>query len=131
MKYMIMIYGNPANWGHPSFLRTPAAAALSGTEQDQLTEQFAQLMGEIHESGELVGTEALADPVLAVTVRARGGLPATTDGPYIESKEQLAGYFVVDCDSLERATGIAARFPNALFGAVEVRPVMDMSRREL
>jgi hypothetical protein len=69
--------------------------------------------------------------VNTVTVRVRGGLPATTDGPYVESKEQLAGYFVVDCDSRERATDIAARFPNALFGAVEVRPVMDMSRREL
>ena len=131
MKYMIMIYGNPANWGHPSFLRTPAAAALSGTEQDQLTEQFAQLMGEIHESGELVGTEALADPVTTKTVRVHGGLPVATDGPYLEAKEQLAGYFVVDCESQDRVLEIAARFPNALFGAVEVRPVMDMSRREL
>ena len=125
MKYMIMIYGNPANWGHPSFLRTPAAAALSGTEQDQLTEQFAQLMGEIHESGELVGTEALADPVTTKTVRVHGGLPVATDGPYLEAKEQLAGYFVVDCESQDRVLEIAARFPNALFGAVEVRPLVE------
>jgi hypothetical protein len=131
MKYMIMIYGNPANWGHPAFLRTPAAADMSATEQDQLTAQFAQLMGEIHDSGELVGTEALADPVTTKTVRVQGGLPVTTDGPYLEAKEQLAGYFVVDCESQDRAVEIAARFPNALFGAVEVRPVMDMSRREL
>jgi hypothetical protein len=112
-------------------LRTPEALTMPEQQRDQLMTQFVQLMEEITGSGELVGTEALADPVLALTVRVRDGLPATTDGPYIESKEQLAGYFVVDCESLERATGIAARFPNALFGAVEVRPVMDMSRREL
>jgi hypothetical protein len=131
MKYMILIYANPANWGHPAFLRTPEAAAMSAAERDQLTEQFGQLMAEIHQSGELTGTEALADPVTTKTVRVQGGLPVTTDGPYIEAKEQLAGYFVVDCDGLDRAVEIAARFPNALFGAVEVRPVMDMSRREL
>jgi hypothetical protein len=100
-------------------------------QRDQLTAQFVRLLQEIDESGELVATEALADPVNTKTVRARDGLPATTDGPYLEAKEQLAGYFVVDCDSPERATAIAARFPDALFGAVEVRPVMDMSRREL
>ena len=131
MKYMILIYGNPENWGHPAFLRTPEALTMPEQQRDQLMTQFVQLMEEITGSGELVSTEALADPVLALTVRVRDGLPATTDGPYIESKEQLAGYFVVDCHSPERATGIASRFPNALFGAVEVRPVMDMSRREL
>ena len=131
MKYMILIYANPENWGHPAFLRTPEALTMPEQQRDQLMTQFVQLMEEITGSGELVGTEALADPVLALTVRVRDGLPATTDGPYIESKEQLAGYFVVDCHSPERATGIASRFPNALFGAVEVRPVMDMSRREL
>ena len=131
MKYMILIYGNPENWGHPAFLRTPEAMTMPGQQRDQLTTQFVQLMEEIHGSGELVGTEALADPVNTVTVRVRGGLPATTDGPYLESKEQLAGYFVVDCHSQERATEIASRVPNAMFGAVEVRPVMDMSRREL
>ena len=61
----------------------------------------------------------------------RDGLPAVTDGPYVEAKEQLAGYFVVDCDSPERATEIAARFPDALFAAVEVRPIMDTSGQEM
>jgi hypothetical protein len=131
MKYMILIYGNPKNWGHPTFLRTPEALTMPEPQRDQLTAQFVRLLQEIDESGELVATEALADPVNTKTVRARDGLPATTDGPYLEAKEQLAGYFVVDCDSPERATEIAARFPDALFGAVEVRPVMDMSRREL
>jgi len=56
----------------------------------------------------------------------RGGLPAATDGPFIESKEQLAGYLLVDCPSPERASEIAARLPDARFAAVEVRPVTDL-----
>jgi hypothetical protein len=130
MKYMILIYANPENWGHPTFLRTPEAQAMPEQERGQLTAEFEQLMREIYGSGELVGTEALADPVNTTTVRMRGGLPVTTDGPYLEAKEQLAGYFVVDCDGPQRAAEIASRFPNALFGAVEVRPLMDLSRRE-
>jgi hypothetical protein len=130
MKYMILIYGNPENWGHPAFLRTPEALAGSAQQRDLLMAQFVQLMEEISGSGELIGTEALADPVNTKVVRVREGLPATTDGPYLEAKEQLAGYFIVDCDSQERAAEIAAGFPNALFSGVEVRPVMDMSRPE-
>jgi hypothetical protein len=58
-------------------------------------------------------------------------VPVTTDGPYVESKEQLAGYFVLDCESPERAASIAARFPDARFAAVEVRPIMDMAGQEM
>jgi hypothetical protein len=67
----------------------------------------------------------------ARTVRVRDGVPATTDGPFGEAGEQLAGYFVADCESLERATEIAARFPDARFAAVEVRPIMDLSGQEM
>src|ERR1700677_155739 len=118
MKYMILIYANRENWGHPTFLRRPEAQAMPEEQRGRLMGEFEQLMREIHGSGELVGTEALADPV------------TTTDGPYVEAKEQLAGYFVVDCHSPQRAAEIAARFPDARFGAVEVRPVMDLSRPE-
>lgn len=130
MKYMILIYGNPENWGHPAFSRTPEVLAAPAQQRDLLMAQFVGLMEEISGSGELIGTEALADPVNTKVVRVREGLPATTDGPYLEAKEQLAGYFVVDCDGPERAAEIASRFPNAMFSAVEVRPVMDMSRPE-
>ncbi|MEV6768798.1 YciI family protein [Nocardia sp. NPDC051030] len=125
MKYMILIYGNTLNWGHPMFLRTPEALAASPEQRKEWERQFVELITEIDESGEMVGTEALADPVNTKTVRVRNGMPATTDGPYGESKEQLAGYFIVDCESLERVEEIASRFPDALFGAIEIRPVMD------
>jgi hypothetical protein len=58
-------------------------------------------------------------------------VPVATDGPYLEAKEQLAGYFVIDCEGPERAAEIAARFPDARFAAVEVRPIMDMSGQEM
>jgi hypothetical protein len=130
MKYMILIYANQENWGHPTFLRRPEVQAMPEEQRGRLVAEFEQLMREIHGSGELVGTEALADPVTTKTMRARDGLPATTDGPYLEAKEQLAGYFVVDCHSPQRAAEIAARFPDAALGAVEIRPVMDLSRPE-
>jgi hypothetical protein len=67
------------------------------------------LLKELTESGELVGTQALADPSNTKTVRVRDGVPAITDGPFAEAKEQLGGYLIVDCASPERATEIAAR----------------------
>jgi hypothetical protein len=79
---------------------------------------------EIEASGEFVNGAALADPATARTVRVRDGVPATTDGPFAESKEQLAGYYVLDCESMERAVEIAARDPAARLWSVEVRPVM-------
>lgn len=131
MKYLLLIYSNPESWEHPMFLRNPEFLAMSGDERDELTRQAEALHKEITESGELVVGAALADPVNTKTMRVRDGVPATTDGPYLEAKEQLAGYFVVDCDSPERATEIASRFPDARFAAVEVRPIMDMSGQEM
>jgi hypothetical protein len=131
VKYLLLIYSNPENWEHPMFLRNPEFLAMPETERAELTRRTEALHKEMTESGELVGGEALADPVNTRTVRVRDDMPATTDGPFIESKEQLAGYVVVDCDSLERAVEIAARFPDARFAAVEVRPIMDMSDHEM
>ncbi|KAA2262009.1 hypothetical protein F0L68_14550 [Solihabitans fulvus] len=61
----------------------------------------------------------------ATTVRARGGEVLLTDGPFAETKEQICGYDLLECDSLEEAQGIAARHPVAFFGSVEVRPLFD------
>ena len=131
MKYMLLIYSNPQNWGHPTFLRTAEAMTMTPDERDGMSDQFVALIREIVESGELVGTEALPDPAITRTVRVRDGVPAATDGPFLETKEQFAGYFMVDCDTPERAIEIAARFPDARFGAVEVRPIMERSGQEM
>jgi len=131
MKYLIMIYSNPETWEHPMFLRHPDFLALPESERAELARQGDALFAEIVESGELVDGVALADPATSRTARVRDGAPAITDGPYLEAKEQLAGYFVVDCETQERATEIASRFPDARLGAVEVRPIMGMSGQEM
>jgi hypothetical protein len=96
-----------------------------------MTEAGAYLK-EFTASGELLsGGIALADPSTSKTVRVRNGLPAVTDGPFAEAKEQLAGYYVLDTDSIERATEIVTHDPAAKFWAVEVRPIMDEAGVEM
>ena len=120
MKYVLLIYDNPDTRG-----------AFFGEEGEELMGDMEALMQELTETGELVGTEALADPSSARTVRVRGGVPAVTDGPFAEAKEQLGGYLVVDCEGPERAVEIAARWPNARFCAMEVRPIMEEAGTEM
>ncbi|HEX6447184.1 MAG TPA: YciI family protein [Streptosporangiales bacterium] len=111
MKYMVLIYGNQATWD-----------ALSG-RMDEVERAHRVLADELTASGELVGTQALS-AVGAQTVRVQDGVPAVTDGPFTEAKELLAGYYLVDCASRERAVEIAARLPEAPYSPIEVRRVM-------
>jgi len=131
VKYLILIYSNPETWGHPSFLRTKEGQALPADEREALTAQLEQLLAELRASGELVQGAALADPLNSRTVRVRDQATVATDGPFVETKEQMAGLFLVDCATPERAEEIAARFPEARFSAVEVRPVMGSSGEEM
>jgi hypothetical protein len=113
VKYMLLIYNNPATY-----------EAWSEAERTALFGEVDQIMTELRESGELVGGEALADVSNTRTVRVRDGVPAVTDGPFAEAKEQFAGYLMVDCETEERAVEIAARWPDARYFTMEVRPVM-------
>jgi hypothetical protein len=131
VKYLILIYSNPENWEHPLFLRHPDYLALPAAQREELARQAQAGHREITESGELIAGEALASPARTRTVRVRDGVPAVTDGPYQETKEELAGYLVVDCDNPERAEQIAAGIPDARFAAVEVIPIMDLSGQEM
>jgi hypothetical protein len=126
---MLLIRSNPATWAHPMFLYQHET--LSDEERDERMAAFTALLDEITESGELVDSAPLADPATSRTVRVRDSVVLTTDGPFLEAKEHLAGYFVVDCVSIGRAIELASRFPDARYGAVEVRPVMDMSGLEM
>ncbi|MGH3399750.1 MAG: YciI family protein [Streptosporangiaceae bacterium] len=123
MKYVLLIYGNPENWEPPVFRSDPRFLARPAGERAALAEQAEALRRELTESGELIEGVALAGPGRARTIRVREGVTVATDGPYIEAKEQLAGYLLVDCVSPERAAEIAARIPDARFGLVEVHPV--------
>ena len=120
MKFMIIMHMNPAVWD-----------ALPEERRQAVMDGHGPLLKHITESGELVSTHALGDPSASATVRVRGGVPAVTDGPYLEAKEFLAGYYVVDCESVERAVELAAQIPDARYTAIEVRPVMDEGGGEL
>jgi hypothetical protein len=120
MKYMLLIYNNPATY-----------AAWSEEERAALFGEVDALMKALTESGELVGGEALADPSHTKTVRVRDGAPAITDGPFAEAKEHFAGYLIVETETLARAVEIAARWPDARYFALEVRPVMTQGGTEL
>jgi hypothetical protein len=110
MKYMALIYGNEEAWD-----------ALSEEEQQRVTERYMALARE----PVTVGGDELQDPDTATTIRVRDGETLTTDGPFAETKEQLGGYYLIDCASLDEALEFAARIPAAERGAVEVRPVVE------
>jgi hypothetical protein len=120
MKYMLLIYDN-----------ADTRERFFGEEGEALMAEVDALMKELTESGELVGGEALADPSNTRTVRVRDGAPAITDGPLAEAKEHFGGYLIIDVDSVERATEIAARWPNARLASMEVRPIMDTAGTEM
>ena len=123
MKYLILIYSNPASremW-----------EAFSADERSEGLAYYASLVEDLEASGELIVTEALADPSLTKRVTVREGQAMTSDGPFAEAKELLAGFFLVECESAERALEIAARVPEAELGLVEVRPTMELSGFEM
>jgi len=122
VKYLLLIHSNPVTWGHPSFLNTEKGIALTKKQRDALAAQLEELLTELDDKGELVAAVPLEAPSRTKVVRIREGVRATTDGPYSEAKEQLAGVFIVDVDTPERAEEIAARIPEAQFVAVELRP---------
>jgi len=123
MKYVILIHSNPEPWGHPTQIYTAQGRALPPERHDEMDRQFDALMTEISASGELVTAEALADPAAATLYRWSPEGHLATEGPYAEAKEHLAGFFLIDCDSRERAEGIAAVFAQP-GGVVELRPAM-------
>jgi len=73
------------------------------------------------------GSNALQPTPTAKSVRVRNGKPATTDGPFAETKEQLGGYYLVEASNVDEAAKIAAKIPGARFGTIEVRPIMTFS----
>lgn len=123
MKYLLLIHSNPITWGHPSFLHTEEGRALPKKAREALAAQLENLLEELDAKGELINAVPLDPPAKTRVVRVRDGVRATTDGPYSEAKEQLAGVFLIDVDSPERAEEVAATIPEAEFVAVEVRPV--------
>ena len=113
MQYMVLIYSGEAttNW-----------ESLSEEEQNSITGEYLA----IREAPEVTGGAQLQPPETATTVRVENGEVLTTDGPFVETKEVVGGYFNVEAPDLDAALEIAARIPAArMGGAVEVRPVVE------
>jgi hypothetical protein len=120
VKYLLMIYMNPAVW-----------ESLTEEQRNEVFSGHEEFLKVARESGEMIGTHALADPSNSTVVRVREGAPAVTDGPYVEAKEYLAGYYLVDCETKERAVELAGKVPDAQYTAIEVRPVMFSAGAEM
>ena len=113
MKYLVIIYGNKALWD--SYASDDLDTLIA--EQDAFNKRFT-------ESGELLGAYGLSDETGAKAVRVRDGVPVVTDGPYIEAKEFIASFYMLDVDDEARALEVAAEIPFASFRGVEVWPVL-------
>jgi hypothetical protein len=120
MRYMLLLYDN-----------AEVRDAFFGPGSEALIGEVDAVLKELQESGELVATDPLADPVQTKTVRVSAGGTVVTDGPLAEAKEHFAGYLVVDCASIERAVEIAGRWPSSRFAPLEVRPIMDVGGVEM
>ncbi|GAA2394629.1 YciI family protein [Dactylosporangium salmoneum] len=123
MKYLILIQSNPQS------------LAVWETLTDQQRIDFGRghlrLTEEMREAGVLVVSEGLGDPALATQVSVRDGRTITSDGPYAEVKEHLAGFYLIDVADLDEAVAWAAKAPDAAYTRVEVRPILDMRTWEL
>ncbi|MBB6471617.1 YciI family protein [Sphaerisporangium rubeum] len=113
MKYLLMIYGNQEKWGEVPQETWPEEIA----KQDAWNRKY-------QETGELIGAYGLADAVNARLVRREGGAPAVTDGPYLETKEYVASFYLLDVESEERALEMAADMPWADRDPVELWPIL-------
>ena len=91
-------------------------------------EDYRAFIEDIRRSGHFVGCNRLLPPSSATTIRVRKGKISTTDGPWVETKEQLGGYFLIEASDLDEAVQVAARIPGAWIGCVEVRPVAEDAR---
>jgi hypothetical protein len=119
MKFLLTIYGEESGWGD-----------ASPEEIDQVMAAYEAFGRAAAEAGVLVGGEGLQPTSTATTVRVRDNETLTTDGPFAETREQLGGYYLLDCSDLDDAIGWAARVPGAQNGSVEVRPVMNYEGAE-
>ena len=115
MKYILLVHHN-----EESFSRLPEI------EQRKMREDSVKLCNQIHSEGQYLDAAPLHPRAQTTSVRVRDGKPIVTDGPFIETREHLGGYFLVDVKNLEEAIGIASRVPGARLGTVEIRPVMHL-----
>ena len=115
MRYLLLIAGDEN-----------ARGEVSAVEDAATLDEYGEWVKTMADRGVLQGGERLRPTSDATTVRVRSGETLSTDGPFIETKEQLGGYFLVDSKVLDEAIEVAAKLPGARTGSVEVRPIWEM-----
>jgi hypothetical protein len=118
MNYLLLIYGNEN-----------AEASMSKEDSDQVMSDYYAYTEDLQKADIMRGGEALHPTSSATTVRVQNGKKVTTHGPFAETKEQLGGYYLIDCKNLDEAIEWAAKCPGARTGSIEVRPVIDFSQQ--
>jgi hypothetical protein len=114
MEYMLLIYDDEKKW-----------PTMAEAQRNAVMTKYREFTESIVKSGHFRAGAQLQPIGTATTVREKGGKVLTTDGPYVETKEQLGGYYLVECKDLDEAIKLAAGIPSvAIGGAIEVRPVM-------
>lgn len=116
MKYLLLVHHN-----EDIFKRMP-----EGTRKDMLAESI-QLCHQLADNGQYIHASPLQPETTGTVVQVRAGNAIITDGPFMETKEQLAGYFLVDVENQDEAIRIAERVPGARIGTVEVRPLVEIT----
>lgn len=114
MKYLLMIYTNEQ-----------LDAQRTAEESEANMGQYYAFTNDVREAGVMVAGEALHPTTAATTVRVRNGQTTSTDGPFAETKEQLGGYYLLDCENLDEAIKWAAKIPGAREGSIEIRPIWE------
>jgi hypothetical protein len=112
MQYLLMIYQNEVEY-----------AKNDAATSKKMVEEYGAFTQSIIQSGNFKAGDRLQPTTTATTVRVRDGKTLTTDGPFAETREQLAGYYMIDAKDLDAALSIAARIPGARLGSIEVRPI--------
>ena len=115
MRYLALIY-TPEQTTPPS-----------DSEAAQMMAEYGAFTDMIKQRGAYLGGDALQPSSTATTLRLRDGQLSTMDGPFAESKEQLGGYYLLECKDLDEAIELAGKIPGARYGAIEVRPILEMS----
>jgi hypothetical protein len=116
MKFMLIVHHHEATF-----------EKMDKETQSQLLTESIELTHQLHATGQYVHASPLQPAATAVMVRMREGKPLVTDGPFIETREQIAGYFLVHANDLNEAINIATRVPGARIGTVEVRPLIEIT----
>lgn len=108
-----------------------AYAAMPKPDYDALINETLDYVDSLHESGQLIAAESLEKVQTATTLRVRHGKLSVTDGSFAETKEQLCGFFLIDARDLNDAIRIASKLPPSRIGSIEVRPVEDLTKRDI